>query len=85
MLSKSKGQVLRVAAALHILFHMNKELDTISNEITDEAITASINFVGLCCQQTAYMAGRGDIKEEIQIIKGSKFTSVTRSTYIMSM
>ena len=64
---------------------MNKELDTISNEITDEAIIASINFVGLCCQQTAYMAGRGDIKEEIQIIKASKFTSVTPSTYKMSM
>ena len=73
MLSKSKGQILRGATALHVLFHVGS-FDSISDQITEEAIAASVNFVGLCCQQTAYIAGRGDIKEDIQIIKASKFS-----------
>ena len=73
MLSKSKGQSLRVATALHVLFHVGS-FDSISDQITEEAIAASVNFVGLCCQQTAYIAGRGDIKEDIQIVKASKFS-----------
>lgn len=72
MLSKSKGPILRVATALHIFFHVGS-FDWISDQITEEAIAASVNFVGLCCQQTAYMAGQGDIKEDIQIIKASMF------------
>ena len=81
MLSKSKGQILRVATALHVLFHVGS-YDSISGEITEEAIAASVNFVGLCCQQTAYMAGRGDINEDIQIIKASMF-SVRESFWSM--
>ena len=64
MLSKSKGQILRVARALHILFHVGSP-DTVNSELSEDAVSAAIDFVGLCCQQTAYMAGRGDIKEEI--------------------
>lgn len=29
-------------------------------------LKAAINFVTLCCQQTAFIAGRGEIQEEIQ-------------------
>ena len=76
MLSKSKGQILRVAAALHILFNVGTP-EEITDEISEEAIAASINFVGLCCQQTAFMAGRGHIEEEIQIIKASTYVRGT--------
>lgn len=41
--------------------------------ISEKAVSAAINFVQLCCQQTAYMAGRGDITEEVQTIKASMF------------
>lgn len=68
MLSKSKGPILRVATALHIFFHVGS-FDWISDQITEEAIAASVNFVGLCCQQTAYMAGRGDIKKTSRLSK----------------
>ena len=92
MLSKSKGQVLRISAALHVLFYVKsntiqpdyedetipKETQTdasteitrvkISADITEEAIAAAVE---LCNQQTAFMAGRQDIKEEIQIAKAS--------------
>ena len=85
MLSKSKGQILRVAASFHILFQIqdgdsepvDKE-DIISEDavedgdtISGRAIAAAIGFVDLCCQQTAYMAGRGNIKEELKIIEAS--------------
>lgn len=115
MLSKSKGQVLRVAAAFHVLFYIKNtdatvsiendcaqeaditsegnvitdlwnfllnKLNTvsysidspeISDEISEKAVEAAINFVGLCTQQTAYMAGRMDIQEEIEIIKAGKW------------
>ncbi len=87
-LSKSKGQILRVAAAFHILFeaasiedkddHEDNDEDSQSGallEISEVAMLASINFVELCCQQTAFMAGRGNIGEDIELIKAS--TSVT--------
>lgn len=41
--------------------------------ISEKAVSAAINFVQLCCQLTAYMAGRGDITEEVQTIKASMF------------
>lgn len=77
MLSKSKGQILRVAAALHILFAMyppvGSDDDGIGSEITNKAILAAINFVEVCCQQTAYMAGRGELQQDIQLIKASEY------------
>ena len=72
MLSKSKGQTLRVAASLHLLFQLGESQD-MTSIISEKAVSAAINFVQLCCQQTAYMAGRGDITEEVQTIKASMF------------
>lgn len=77
MLSKSKGQILRVAATLYNLFHLN-QMDSPTGEI-DDGITVAINMVEICCQQTAFIAGRGDSKQEIDIIQASKFnTSASR-------
>ena len=42
MLSKAKEQILRVAATMHVLFHLEKE-DEICDMIVDEAIKAAIN------------------------------------------
>ena len=55
MLSKLRGQILLVATALHILFHVGSP-DKVNSELSDDAISAAIDFVGLCCQQTPYMA-----------------------------
>ena len=71
MLSKSKGQILHVAATLYNLFHLN-EMDSLTGEIDDGIITAAINVVEICCQQTAFIAGQGDIKDEIDIIQASE-------------
>ncbi len=74
LLGKSKGQMLRVAAALRVIFHLGEA--EISYAIREEAILTFINFVQLCCQQTAFVAGRGDISEEVEIIKASMLVSL---------
>ena len=66
MLSKSMGQILRVSAVMHALFNLgDKELP---NTISSAAIEAAIHFVEVCCQQAAYIAGRGELEEELKLI-----------------
>lgn len=81
MLSKSKGQILRVAATLHNLFHL-KKMTSLKGEINDDTIAAAINLVEICCQQAAFIAGRGDIKEEIDIIQASECKQVHECAHI---
>ena len=75
MLRKSKLQILRIGAGLHVLFEMfsSDEGAQSSDDITETAIVAAINFTELCLQQTACMAGKGTIMEDIENIKASKF------------
>ena len=68
MLSKSMGQILRVSAAMHVLFHVDEEGPLASN-ISDIAIEAAIDFVEVCCQHTAYITGRGNINQELDIVQ----------------
>ena len=65
MLSKSKGQILRVAAVLHVLFHVDTPLE-VPMVIGANAISAAINVVDVCIQHAAFLAGRGDIDEQIE-------------------
>lgn len=66
MLSKLSGQTLRVAACFHVLFGKSDAM------ISDEAIDVAMNFVDVCCQQTAYIAGRGEIDKEIELVVTGK-------------
>ncbi len=66
MISKSTGQILRVSAVMHALFSLEDE--QLGNTITPTAIQAAIHFVEVCCQQTAYMAGRGELEKELKMI-----------------
>ena len=65
MLSKAKGQILRVAASLHVLFNINTP-HTIPQTISETAIKAAINLVDVCIQHAAFLAGQGDMEETIQ-------------------
>ena len=67
MLSKSKGQILRVAATMHVLFHWQKPHD-ISTIIDEKAVSAAIEFVDLCIQHAAFITGRKTIEEEIEVV-----------------
>ncbi len=65
MLSKSLGQIIRVCAAMHALFHLESGEDPLPDIISSEAIEAAINYVEVCCQHTAYISGRGNIDQEL--------------------
>ena len=64
MLSKAKGQILCVAACLNMLFIENELWTSIPVLIEDKALTAAENFVDVCCQHAAYLAGREDVIEK---------------------
>lgn len=53
-LSKSLGQIIRVSAAMHVLFHLDLEEEQLPETISDAAIEAAIDFVEVCCQHTAW-------------------------------
>ena len=73
MLSKSKGQILRVAACLHVLFMDFSEKNTgvptsfkdIPEEIDEKAIVAAQNYVEVYCQNIAFLADKKTIDNEI--------------------
>lgn len=69
MLSKSKGQILRVATILHILFHVD-DPSNIPVELSEESVKAAENFVNICLQHAAFIGGRGKIQDAIDDIKG---------------
>ena len=77
MLSKSKGLILRVAAVMHVAFHLRNPHD-IPNEICSEALEAAHDFVDMCCQHAAFMAGRKEIPEEIKQLQiGTNINVIT--------
>ena len=69
-LSKSRGQILRVAAVLHVLFHLDTPLN-IPEAISDQALLAAQNFVELCNQYMTFLAGRREIAEAIDNIQNA--------------
>ena len=83
--SKSRGQVLRAAAVLHTLFSVKNDYKEVNDEVSEEEINAAVNFVHTACQQTAYVAGRGSIKEETERLNhsGINVASLYVCTYFM--
>ena len=69
MLSKSRGQVLRIATILHMLFSIDNPDEPLNSEVSEMAVKAAVNFVQTACQQTAFIAGKGLIQEEVQTYK----------------
>lgn len=65
MLSKSKGQILRLSACLHVLFHTRTPA-VIPDVISADAIKAAIDIVDVCIQHAAFLAGRGDVNDTIE-------------------
>ena len=56
MLSKSKGQTLRITTAVHVLFNW------------ESPAIAAQRFVQLCVKHACFLAGWKDIKEETDFI-----------------
>ena len=81
MLSKSKGQILRVSASLHALFHVETPL-VIPDIIGADAIKAAINLVNVCIQHAAFLAGRGDVNETIEELERGRSFILYKPTYL---
>lgn len=75
MLSKSKGQLLRVAAVMHVLFNMD-DPSSIPQEISEDAVKAADCFVDLCLQHAAYLGGKGNLQEAIDEINKGDYTQL---------
>lgn len=80
MLGKAKGQILRVAACLQLLFCDETDSDyniviatTLPTVIGADALKAAENYVDVCCQHTAYLTGRQLIEHEVKRYKESKY------------
>lgn len=56
--------MLRVAAVMHVLFHLDTPT-SIPTEITELAVRAADCFVDICVQQAAYLGGRGELQEAV--------------------
>ena len=63
MVSKSRGQVLRIATIFHVLFSIENEDVTYDSEVSEVAVKAAVNFVQTACQQTTFIIGKGLIQE----------------------
>jgi hypothetical protein len=75
MLSKSKGQLLRVAAVMHVLFNM-EDPSSIPQEISEDAVKAADCFVDLCLQHAAYLGGKGNLQEAIDDINKGDYNQL---------
>ena len=70
MRAKEKGQILRVAANMHVYFEDKHEEDgsitvnDISSMLLEKSICATQDYVDTCCQHAAYISGRGSIEDE---------------------
>ena len=53
--------------AFHILFNWENP-QNIPDEISDSALKAAINFVDVCIQHAAHLAGRGELQEEVEAL-----------------
>jgi len=63
-LSKAKGQLLRIATCLHVLFKINTP-DNIDQTIDEQAIKAAIDFIEVCCDHAFMITGRHNILHRV--------------------
>lgn len=64
VLSKSKGQILRVAAVFNALFSIDSE-HPLNQELSISSLKAAINFVEVCNEHTAIIGGRKNTTDPV--------------------
>ena len=75
MLSKSRGHVLHLATVLHLLFHLDEPDAELEMEVPDSAVRATINFLEISSQQSAFIAGRSTVTAELEKFQGGRCSS----------
>ena len=70
---------------MHVLFSL--EEDSVDDTVTVAAINAAIHFVEVCCQQTVYIAGRGELEKELSMLmegtSAKYYTSVVSNQFLV--
>ena len=64
-LSKAKGQLLRIATCLHVLFKISTPND-IDETIDELALKAAIDFIEVCCDHAFMITGRRNILHRVE-------------------
>lgn len=79
MLAKAKGQILRVAACLQMLFcdEAGPEetitiIEPIPKVIREDAIVAAQNYVDVCCEHVSFLTRKKSVEEVMQRYTESK-------------
>ena len=57
-----------------MLFYIENP-EELNEEVSEAALKAAVNFVKLACQQTAYIAGKGELGDELEKFKTSWFVT----------
>ena len=63
-----------------MLFSIESPDEDLNGEISEQAVKAAVNVVQVACQQTAFIAGKGTLTEEIE-----KYKTGTNCTFTFSM
>lgn len=87
MLSKSKGQLLRVTGCFHCLFLVDEVHTAAENPgefqvpsvVADDAVKTAINFIKICMNHTLYLCGRSTVSEKVDIVLGDVAQSAEHS------
>lgn len=59
------GEFHELATALHVLFHLDRPEEPLSNKVTAMSAKAAVNITRVACQQKVYIAGRGTFNAEL--------------------
>ena len=75
ILSKQKGQILRLAAICHCLFRLDVTRAE-NNILSDEDIAAAVDFIEVCSDHTCCIAGKSNIVETIDRITSGLMNAI---------
>ena len=82
LLSKSRGQLLWLATVLHMLFSIDNAEEPLAEEVSEAAIKAAVNFIRTASQQTAYIAGKASLQEELDKFKTGMVHAILDNYYL---
>ena len=71
LMGKSKGQVMRIAAVLHVLFCIDED-NALTPDISAKSVEAAIDLVAVCNEHTKIFAGRMNASASV-LSGGCKF------------
>ena len=66
-----------MANVLHSLFHIDYYDEVLNPVVSEAPLKAAVNLIQLVSQQTAFIAGRSALNDELGKFKAGKFSTYT--------